>query len=100
MLEDYLTYIHRVMLVRFGTRVRVSHNTERSFAHINLTNYKDSTTTITATTNATISSCDTSATLLTATTLAFSVSDAFAAVASSGHPDEQRVNHTKNPHIL
>jgi hypothetical protein len=28
-LEDYLTYIHRVMLVRFGTRVRVSHNSHR-----------------------------------------------------------------------
>jgi hypothetical protein len=26
MLEDYLIYIHRLMLVRFGTRVRVSHN--------------------------------------------------------------------------
>jgi hypothetical protein len=25
-LEDYLTYRHRVMLVRFGTRVRFSHN--------------------------------------------------------------------------
>jgi hypothetical protein len=26
-LEDYLTYRHRVMLVKFGTRVRVSHTT-------------------------------------------------------------------------
>jgi hypothetical protein len=28
-LERYLTYRHRVMLVRFGIRVRVSYNTER-----------------------------------------------------------------------
>jgi GAG-pre-integrase domain/Integrase core domain len=36
-LEDYRTYIHRVMLVRFGTRVRVSHNS-RSEAWIVLEN--------------------------------------------------------------
>jgi hypothetical protein len=73
---------------------------ERSFAHINLTNYKASTTTIAATTNTTISSCNTAAKILTATTLAFDGSDVFAADASSGHPDEQRENHNKNPHIL
>jgi hypothetical protein len=33
-LEGYLTYIHRVMLVRFGTRVRVSDNTFARRRHL------------------------------------------------------------------
>jgi guanyl-specific ribonuclease Sa len=33
-LEDYLTYRHRVMLDKVGTRARISHNTRSGTAHM------------------------------------------------------------------